>query len=69
MKRLLIKSLLAGCVAALAICGFQSCTDDWDNHYNAENTVDYDGTLMAYLNSHTEFSDFAEILKATGYDR
>lgn len=69
MKRLLIKSLLAGCVTVLALCGLQSCTDDWDNHYDADSTVKYDGSLMDYLNSHPEFSDFAEIIKATGYDR
>ncbi len=69
MKRILIKSLLAGCAVVLTMFGTQSCSDDWDNHYDASSTVAYDGSLMSYIESNPEFSDFAEILKATGYDR
>lgn len=55
-------------MATLAVCGamfFASCTDTWDDHY--EDTVGTSGSTMDYLTTHA--SDFAEILKAAGFDK
>lgn len=53
----------------LAFVGITSCTDDWDNHYDVSSSTSYDGSIMAYIKSVPELSDFAEILEATGYDK
>ena len=57
-------------VATLAVCGamfIASCTDDWDDHYDAVSQTGTGGSTMAYLQAHA--SDFAEIVKAAGYDQ
>lgn len=57
-------------VATFAVCGamfIASCTDDWDDHYDAVTQTGTGGTTMAYLEAHA--SDFAEIIKAAGYDK
>ena len=56
-------------MATLAVCGAMmivSCTDTWDDHYEALPGTGTGGTTMEYLNTHA--SDFAEILKAAGFD-
>ncbi len=70
MKKLLIKSLLAGCLIIFAVSAQLSCSDDWDEHYDSKITGDYyEGNLMQMIDSKSELSDFAEILRAAGYDQ
>jgi uncharacterized surface protein with fasciclin (FAS1) repeats len=55
-------------MATLAVCGammIASCTDTWDDHYGDAGTGT-NGSTMDYLTTHA--SDFAEILKAAGFD-
>ena len=56
-----------GRLATLAVFGAVltvSCTDNWDDHY--DDAVQSGGTTLSYLQEHA--SDFAEVLKAAGYD-
>ena len=47
-----------------------SCSDTWDEHYhNGNKGLSYDGSLLDYLKSHEELSDFAQLVKETGFDR
>ncbi len=43
-----------------------SCTDEWNDHYKVETLGD--GTLWDVINSDSELSNFAAVLKATGYN-
>ncbi len=43
-----------------------ACTDTWDDHY-AEKTYGA-GTLMQAIEQDPTLTNFAEVLKATGYD-
>lgn len=55
-------------MATLAVCGammIASCTDTWDDHYGDAGTGT-NGSTMDYLTTHA--SEFAEILKAAGFD-
>lgn len=57
-------------MAALAVCGamfIASCTDTWDDHYgDAATQTGAGGTTMHFLEANA--SEFADILKAAGYD-
>ena len=61
-------TLRTGVVAALGLVAMYSCTDTWNDHYDsvATATTAYDGTTMQALEQ--EASDFAQIIKATGFD-
>ena len=67
MKRSKIYTKMAGlALAALAIAG---CTDKWNDHYEAglpEGT--YEGSLWNAIQDNSSLSNFARVLKATGYD-
>ena len=68
-----IKSLLIANVsllsAALLFFGVTSCKDEWNEHYDPNNSGrTYEGTIMGYLESQSELSDFAEIVKKAGFD-
>ena len=70
MKKLLIKSLLTGCLTVFAVGMQVSCSDDWNEHFDSKIEGDYfDGSLMKRIESIPELSDFAEVLRATGYDK
>ena len=57
-------------LAAAFVLGCYSCSDTWDEHYEATASgLSFDGTIMSYLQSNSKFSDFAEVVKATGYDK
>ena len=59
----------AGLLAMISILSFYSCSDTWDDHYESTSGLTYDGTIMGYLESQGDLSDFVDILKATGYDQ
>jgi len=53
-------------LAASAAC-MVSCTDTWNDHYDASSSQLYNGTLMTAIES--KAPDFAAVIKAVGYDR
>lgn len=57
-----------GVIAFAGLLAFTSCSDTWDDHYDTTAGLDYDGPTMGYIKSQENLSNFAEILKATGYD-
>lgn len=62
-------TLRTGVVAALGLVTMYACTDTWNDHYDSGTTVvgnAYDGTTMQALDQ--EASDFAQIVRATGFD-
>src|SRR5574344_1840885 len=61
-------SIRTGVVALASLLACYSCSDTWDDHYNATNGgVDVDATLYQQMKSDTNLSDFLEIIDATGY--
>lgn len=69
MNRIFRSIVGAGVLAVISAFSFFSCSDTWEDHYEATNGLAYDGTIMSYLESQSGLSDFVEILKATGYDK
>ena len=62
-------TLRTGVVAALGLMTMYACTDTWNDHYDSGTTVvgnAYDGTTMQALDQ--EASEFAQIVRATGFD-
>ena len=57
----------AGFAVAAGLVAMYSCTDTWNDHYDASAMLDYDGTTMQALEE--KASDFAKVVKAYGYER
>ncbi|MBQ0074690.1 MAG: fasciclin domain-containing protein [Prevotella sp.] len=57
----------AGFVLAAGVVALYSCTDTWNDHYDAEAVLKYDGTTMQAIEENA--SDFAKVIKAYGYER
>lgn len=57
----------AGFAIAAGLVAMYSCTDTWNDHYEATAKLDYDGTTMQALEE--KASDFAKVVKAYGYER
>jgi hypothetical protein len=63
------KALSLDDLAFAGLFALYSCADKWEDHYETVQGETYQGTLFDYLESQSEqLSDFAEILKAVGYD-
>lgn len=63
------KALGLGVLALAGLFALYSCADKWEDHYETVQGETYQGTLLDYLESQSEqLSDFAEILKAVGYE-
>src|ERR1035437_8407752 len=45
-----------------------SCTDDWNKHYNTEQTSKSNLNLYQYIQAQAELSTFTKMLKIAGYD-
>ncbi len=58
-----------GAMAVAGLLAFASCSDTWEEHYDTAAGLTYSGSTMGYILSQPNLSDFAEILKATGYDK
>lgn len=56
-----------GIIAAVGAAAMVSCSDTWDDHYNAALVTDYSGTTMQAIEE--KAPDFAEVIKAVGFDR
>lgn len=52
--------------AAMLLGAATACTDTWDDHY-AEHSYG-EGSLMQAISNDPDLSNFAQVLKATGYD-
>lgn len=59
--------------AALVSCGLTAaltaCTDSWDDHYEAKSVTASDASLWQAIQQNGELSNFASVVKATGYDK
>ena len=59
---------LCGIVVALP-CGLVSCTDTWDDHFEGTVAGVNSGSLWEAIQKDDNLSNFASVIKATGYDR
>jgi len=75
MKRKITGSFLRLCTGAAFLllggggAGLVSCTDTWNDHYEAPVDNAVEGSLWEVISNNTELSNFASVLQATGYDR
>lgn len=70
MKRKNIYSVLVGCIV---VCALSACTDDWNEHYQADRplegqTENSNDNLWEIISSDQDLEEFSALLKATGYD-
>lgn len=65
MEKCIIKTLVIGAFVAL---GLTACNETWDEHYQEKKDLNSSETLWDVIQSQSELSDFANILKRTGYD-
>lgn len=69
MNTIIRKALRLGVLAVAGLLALHSCTDKWDDHYDAVQGDTFQGTLIECLESKgDQLSDFVEVLKAVGYD-
>lgn len=56
---------------ALAALSLTACTDTWNDHYDAANGLNggVDATLWQTISTDQQFSNFAKVVKACGYDK
>ena len=62
MNRIFKNTVGAGVLALISLFSFFSCSDTWDDHYESTSGLTYDGTLLGYLESQSELSDFLDII-------
>ena len=62
----IIKVQAAAAIAVVAALCCTSCNDDWNKHYDA-GSVD-SGTLWSAISAQSNVSNFANVVKACGYD-
>lgn len=65
MKIQLISKIAAGFALALTL---GSCADEWNDHYDVTQSGDA-ATLWQAIEQDSQLSNFATVLKATGYDK
>jgi hypothetical protein len=53
----------------LTLIGLQSCNDQFDSHYQVDESIVSGASLMETLESQADLSIFVSFLKQTGYDR
>lgn len=56
-------------LAVSGLLALASCSDKWDDHYDGNSTVSFAGTTLQYIESQPDLKDFADVVKATGYDK
>lgn len=61
-------NILYSALVALALIGTASCSESFNDHYEAFDTST-SGTLWQSITQNPETSNFAKVLQATGYDR
>lgn len=63
-----IRNIFLSSLAVVAgLVAMYSCTDTWNEHYNAAPALKFEGTTMQALEENA--SDFAKLVKAYGYGR
>lgn len=67
MKKNKFYRMQAAAVFMAGLC-CASCSDTWDDHYNAASEGVINTTLWQAINSNSELSNFAKVAKACGYD-
>ena len=71
MKRLYIYTAVLG--IAMASLTLMSCSDTWDDHYDVKHGYNDSGsnlnTLWDAISSNSELSNFANVIKACGFDK
>ena len=60
-------TLRVGLMAAAGAAAMLSCTDTWNDHYDAVANTDFSGTTLQALEE--KAPDFAAVVKAVGFDR
>lgn len=65
INKILGMGLMSCCMAA----AITSCTDTWDDHYDGTVEGAKDGSLWQAITSNSELSNFASVIKATGFDK
>lgn len=68
MNKKLIRTIHAGVATAMVVATCYSCSDTWDDHYDANAGGVSDVSLYQQLSTTDSLSDFCEVVKATGYD-
>ena len=66
MKKGIIKTLAFGAIIALA---FTACNDQWNEHNQVKEELNSTETLWDIISKKGELSEFASMLKRTGYDK
>lgn len=56
-----------GILMAAGLAALCACSDTWDDHYNPNGALSYDGTTMQAIKE--KASDFAEVLVAAGMEK
>ncbi|MBP7985124.1 MAG: fasciclin domain-containing protein [Bacteroidaceae bacterium] len=71
MKKTKIYSNMLILSAAMLIAGSVSSCSDWNDHYDANTaeTATSTATIWENINSNTDLSEFADLLKRAGYDK
>lgn len=67
MNKNIINTFRKGLFVAAGLAAMYSCSDTWEEHYEALPNINFNGTTMQALEE--KASDFAALIKATGYDR
>lgn len=60
-------TIRTGLMAVAGVAAMCSCSDTWDDHFNAPATTAFDGTMMQAIDAKSP--DFAKIVRSVGYDR
>lgn len=67
-RNYIIKTLLLVAVPFAGLA-FSACSDEWDDHYNADDGQISGQSLWQAIEENPELSNFASVVKATGYDK
>ncbi len=68
MKKNIKNTICMGCIAASGLAAIVSCTDTWDEHYDASSGDGViNGSVMTAIEQNAP--DFAKVVKAVGFDR
>ena len=68
-RRIQTSTLVSGAVLCTLLLLLASCTEVWDNHFDAEGRRQTaTKTLWEEISARPELADFADVLRQTGYD-
>ena len=67
-RNYIFKALLLVAVPFAGLA-FSACSDEWDDHYNPDESQISGESLWQAIEGNPELSNFANVVKATGYDR